>query len=87
MFSLCYDLPPFQMTYRFTVNLPGNQKEVLRISPRQTLAEVRATVCQRKNLNPTHYAFLLPSDPTTPLDDTTTVGDLKSSEINFMSLG
>jgi hypothetical protein len=76
-----------QMTYRFTVNLPHNQKKVLRISPKLTLAEVRQLICKEKNFDPSRYVFLLPSNPNNSLDDSVTVGDLKSSEINFVSIG
>ncbi|XP_052248393.1 uncharacterized protein LOC127856309 isoform X2 [Dreissena polymorpha] len=76
---------PFEMTYRFTVNLPGNQKEVVRISPKETLAEVRAVVCQKKNFDPNNYVFLLPSNPSQPLEDSTCIGDLKTNEIRFES--
>ncbi|XP_060594347.1 protein cordon-bleu-like isoform X6 [Ruditapes philippinarum] len=78
---------PFEMTYRFTVNLPHNQKKVLRISPKLTLAEVRQLICKEKNFDPSRYVFLLPSNPNNSLDDSVTVGDLKSSEINFVSIG
>lgn len=75
------------MTYRFTVNLPHNQKKVLRISPKETLAEVRQIVCKEKGFDPTRYVFKLPSNPTEIVDDLTSVGDLKTSEINFVAVG
>ncbi|XP_052797230.1 LOW QUALITY PROTEIN: protein cordon-bleu-like [Mya arenaria] len=77
---------PFEMTYRFTVNLPGNQKEVIRISPKQSLGEVRSIICAKKNFDPTQYLFILPTDPSSSVDDSTSVGDLKSNEINFESV-
>ncbi|KAL4221930.1 actin filament network formation [Mactra antiquata] len=77
---------PFEMTYRFTVNLPHNQKKVLRISPKLTLGEVRQMLCKEKNFDQSRYVFLLPGNTTDSIDDTTTVGDLKSSEINFVSV-
>ena len=73
------------MTYRFTVNLPHNQKQVLRISPKLTLGDVRLMVCTEKGFDPNRYTFLLPSKPNEALDDLTPVGDLKTSEINFFA--
>ncbi|XP_053373421.1 protein cordon-bleu-like isoform X4 [Mercenaria mercenaria] len=78
---------PFEMTYRFTVNLPHNQKKVLRISPKLTLGEVRQLICKEKNFDPSRYVFLLPGNPNNSLEDSVTVGDLKTSEINFVSIG
>lgn len=75
------------MTYRFTVNLPHNQKKVLRISPKETLGEVRQIVCKEKGFDPARYVFKLPSNPTEIVDDLTSVGDLKTSEINFVAVG
>lgn len=75
------------MTYRFTVNLPQNQKKVLRISPKETLGEVRQIICKEKGFDPSRYVFKLPNNPTDVVEDTTSVGDLKTSEIHFVAIG
>ena len=72
------------MTCRFTVNLPQNQKTVLRISPKLSLGEVRQILCEEKGYDPSRYVFLLPGKQKDVLDDSVTVGDLKSSEISFV---
>ncbi|XP_063421758.1 cordon-bleu protein-like 1 isoform X9 [Mytilus trossulus] len=78
---------PFEMTKRFTVNLPQNQKKVLRISPNTQLEVIRQQICSEKNLDPFRYTFQLPSDPHNNLDMKLTVGDLKSQEINMTGAG
>ncbi|WAQ93616.1 hypothetical protein MAR_006087 [Mya arenaria] len=70
---------------RFMLDV-GNQKEVIRISPKQSLGEVRSIICAKKNFDPTQYLFILPTDPSSSVDDSTSVGDLKSNEINFESV-
>ncbi|XP_056008250.1 nucleolar protein dao-5-like isoform X27 [Ostrea edulis] len=72
-----------QMTKRFTVNLPGGQKKVLRISPQSTLEQVRAQLCQERQLEPSHLVFQLPSNPRQQLSLQTTVAELPSSEVNL----
>ncbi|CAC5406829.1 unnamed protein product [Mytilus coruscus] len=78
---------PFEMTKRFTVNLPQNQKKVLRISPNTQLEVIRQQICSEKHLDPFRYTFQLPSDPYNNLDMQLTVGDLKSQEINMTGAG
>ncbi|XP_071158098.1 epidermal growth factor receptor substrate 15 homolog isoform X29 [Mytilus edulis] len=76
-----------QMTKRFTVNLPQNQKKVLRISSNTQLEVIRQQICSEKHLDPFRYTFQLPSDPYNNLDMKLTVGDLKSQEINMTGAG
>ncbi|XP_071158078.1 ankycorbin-like isoform X15 [Mytilus edulis] len=78
---------PFEMTKRFTVNLPQNQKKVLRISSNTQLEVIRQQICSEKHLDPFRYTFQLPSDPYNNLDMKLTVGDLKSQEINMTGAG
>ncbi|VDI11491.1 protein cordon-bleu [Mytilus galloprovincialis] len=78
---------PFEMTKRFTVNLPQNQKKVLRISSNTQLEVIRKQICSEKHLDPFRYTFQLPSDPYNNLDMKLTVGDLKSQEINMTGAG
>lgn len=78
---------PFEMTKRFTVNLPQNQKKVLRISSNTQLEVIRQQICSEKHLDPFRYTFQLPSDPNNNLDMKLTVGDLKSQEINMTGAG
>lgn len=78
---------PFEMTYRFTVNLPQNQKKVLRISPATPLEDVHRQICSEKNLDPFRYMFQLSSDPYSKLNMQMTVGELKSNEINLIVAG
>ena len=75
------------MTYRFTVNLPQNQKKVLRISPATPLEDVHRQICSEKNLDPFRYTFQLPSDPCSKLSMQMTVGEIKSNEINLTGTG
>ncbi|XP_056008242.1 nucleolar protein dao-5-like isoform X17 [Ostrea edulis] len=77
------NLRQFEMTKRFTVNLPGGQKKVLRISPQSTLEQVRAQLCQERQLEPSHLVFQLPSNPRQQLSLQTTVAELPSSEVNL----
>ncbi|ESP02259.1 hypothetical protein LOTGIDRAFT_172258 [Lottia gigantea] len=74
------------MTHRFTVNLPRNQKMVNRISPAMPLSELFHKVCQEKNLNPANYQFQHTQQPGMRLDlGKMTVGDLKCNEVNFVN--
>ncbi|KAK6172113.1 hypothetical protein SNE40_018064 [Patella caerulea] len=76
---------PFEMTHRFTVNLPRHQKMVSRISPATPLDQLFNKVCQEKNLNPANYMFQHAGNPNMKLDlRSMTVGDLKSNEVNFI---
>ncbi|XP_055959147.1 cordon-bleu protein-like 1 isoform X2 [Patella vulgata] len=76
---------PFEMTHRFTVNLPRNQKMVSRISPATPLDQLFNKVCQEKNLNPANYMFQHAGNPNMKLDlRKMTVGDLKANEVNFI---
>ncbi|KAJ8313921.1 hypothetical protein KUTeg_008482 [Tegillarca granosa] len=73
---------PFEMTYRFTINLPNKQKKVLRISPDTTLTDLHKQICDEKHLNPAEYRFQLSG---ADVNMKKTVGDLKSNEINLIN--
>ena len=85
------DLPPgavvLQITNRFTINLPGGQKAVMRISPQLTLEQVFARVCQDKSLDSRRYTLQHPTNPLTPLNLKATIADSKLSEINLIHTG
>lgn len=74
-----------QMTKRFTVNLPGGQKKVLRISPQLTLEQVRAQLCQERQLDPSRLVFQLPTSPGQQLSLGTTISELPANEVNLVS--
>lgn len=76
---------PFEMTKRFTVNLPGGQKKVLRISPQSTLEQVRAQLCQERQLDPSRLVFQLPTSPGQQLSLGTTISELPTNEVNLVS--
>ncbi|KAL5006320.1 hypothetical protein ScPMuIL_015126 [Solemya velum] len=76
---------PFEVTYRFTVNLPRNQKKVLRISPNTTLEQVYLTVCEERHLDPSHYILEHPATGAPLVNLRATVGDLRINEVNFVS--
>ena len=69
------------------MNLPGKQKKVLRISPKVSLGEVRLIICKEKGFDPSQYVFRLPGSPTETVTDDTLVGDFKTNEIDFISIG
>lgn len=88
MRELCFNLNFFlflQMTKRFTVNLPGGQKKVLRISPQLTLEQVRAQLCQERQLDPSRLVFQLPTSPGQQLSLGTTISELPANEVNLVS--
>lgn len=74
-----------EMTKRFTVNLPGGQKKVLRISPQLTLEQVRAQLCQERQLDPSRLVFQLPTSPGQQLSLGTTISELPANEVNLVS--
>ena len=77
----------FQMTHRFTVNLPRNQKTVVRISPSMTLEQLQVKICQDKNFDPSRYTFQHAANPQISLSAKTTVAELQCPEINFVPIG
>ncbi|KAL3831662.1 hypothetical protein ACJMK2_023386 [Sinanodonta woodiana] len=79
---------PFEMTYRFTINLPHGQKKVVRMSPKTPLSEIHQTICQERHFDPACYTFQLPQHPDQRLGLHLTLRDLdlKSNELDFVSL-
>ncbi|KAK7499370.1 hypothetical protein BaRGS_00009345, partial [Batillaria attramentaria] len=77
----------FEITHRFTINLPGGQKAVMRISPHLTLEQVFAKVCQDKSLDTRRYTLQHPTNPMAPLNLKATIADSKLSEINLIHAG
>ncbi|KAK3591154.1 hypothetical protein CHS0354_040220 [Potamilus streckersoni] len=78
---------PFEMTYRFTINLPHGQKKVVRMSPKTALSEIHQTICQERHFDPACYSFQLPQYPDQPLGLHLTLKDLdlKSNELDFVN--
>ncbi|XP_076437521.1 uncharacterized protein LOC143276742 isoform X3 [Babylonia areolata] len=81
----------FEITQRFSINLPGGQKAVMRVSPQMTLGEVLGKVCRDKSLDTARYTPTLPASastasrpPLTPLPLHLTIADSKLSEINLV---
>ncbi|KAL8624091.1 hypothetical protein ACOMHN_036094 [Nucella lapillus] len=75
----------FEITQRFTINLPGGQKAVMRVSPQMTLGQVLERVCQDKSLDTRRYTLQHPATPhTAPLHLHQTIADSKLAEINLV---
>ena len=73
------------MTKRFTVNLPGGQKKVLRISPQSTLEQVLTQLSQERQVDSSRVLFQLPSNPQQKLSPQTRISELPTSEVNLIS--
>ncbi|KAK3102241.1 hypothetical protein FSP39_009852 [Pinctada imbricata] len=76
---------PFEMTKRFTVNLPHSQKKLFRIPPSTTLESLQHQLCQERHFDPARYMFQLPGNPQKELNLQSTVGELNTNEINYIS--
>ncbi|XP_035234098.1 cordon-bleu protein-like 1 isoform X2 [Stegodyphus dumicola] len=77
---------PFeQQTFRLQVNLPHNQRMVLRVSPRTTLAELKSQICSEKELDQSSHHLVRPAQPDTVLDLNATLEVYGCAEISLMS--
>ncbi|GFU07053.1 cordon-bleu protein-like 1 [Nephila pilipes] len=77
---------PFeQQTFRLQVNLPHNQRMVLRVSPRITLAELKSQICSEKELDHSSHHLVHPAQPDTILDLNATLEVYGCAEISLMS--
>ncbi|XP_054712349.1 cordon-bleu protein-like 1 isoform X3 [Uloborus diversus] len=77
---------PFeQQTFRLQVNLPHNQRMVLRVSPRITLAELKNQICSEKELDHSTHHLVHPAQPDTVLDLNATLEVYGCAEISLMS--
>ncbi|GIY02479.1 hypothetical protein CDAR_369882 [Caerostris darwini] len=76
---------PFEQTFRLQVNLPLNQRMVLRVSPRITLAELKSQICSEKELDHSNHHLVRPSQPDTILDLNATLEVYGCAEISLMS--
>ncbi|PVD31148.1 hypothetical protein C0Q70_10426 [Pomacea canaliculata] len=81
------DLTEGQITQRFTINLPGGQKTVMRINPNLTLEQVLVKVCQEKHLEAPRYTFQHLNNPLTPLNMKSSVTEYRLTEINLIPAG
>jgi hypothetical protein len=69
------------------VNLPRNQKKLLRIPPSLTLEQVFRSICEEKHFEPSRYVFQLPNNPYTGVDMKATIAELRINEINLIAAG
>lgn len=76
--------PPPQRTFRLQINLPLQQKMVLRVSPKQTLQDVLLEVCQEKSLDVTLHTLRNPRQPGRPLDLSHALADQQTNELNLI---
>ncbi|KFM65831.1 hypothetical protein X975_16790, partial [Stegodyphus mimosarum] len=76
---------PFEQTFRLQVNLPHNQRMVLRVSPRTTLAELKSQICSEKELDHSSHHLVRPAQPDTVLDLNATLEVYGCAEISLMS--
>ncbi|KAF8796259.1 Cordon-bleu protein-like 1 like protein [Argiope bruennichi] len=76
---------PFEQTFRLQVNLPLNQRMVLRVSPRITLAELKSQICAEKELDHSSHHLVHPAQPDTILDLNATLEVYGCAEISLMS--
>ncbi|GFQ85848.1 cordon-bleu protein-like 1 [Trichonephila clavata] len=76
---------PFEQTFRLQVNLPHNQRMVLRVSPRITLAELKNQICSEKELDHSNHHLVHPAQPDTILDLNATLEVYGCAEISLMS--
>ncbi|GAV08325.1 hypothetical protein RvY_18037 [Ramazzottius varieornatus] len=75
---------PFERTFRLQINLPLQQKMVLRVSPKQTLHDVLLEICQEKSLNVTLHTLRNPRQPGRPLDLSHPLADEQTNELNLI---
>ncbi|KAG8197449.1 hypothetical protein JTE90_014931 [Oedothorax gibbosus] len=76
---------PFEQTFRLQVNLPHNQRMVLRVSPRTTLSELKGQICREKELERATHHLVHPAQPDTVLDLNATLEVYGCAEISLMS--
>ena len=74
-----------QRTFRLQINLPLQQKMVLRVSPRQTLHDVLLEICQEKSLDVTQHTLRNPRDRERTLDLSHALADEQTNELTLMS--
>ena len=75
------------MTKRMTVNLPRNQKAVLRVNPNITLAELYKMICMEKSLDPYKYELRHPTHPDEPLNMASPLQNYGITEITVVTIG
>lgn len=74
-----------QQTFRLQVNLPQNQRMVLRVSPRITLDELKKQICSERELDFSSHHLVHPAQPDTILDLNATLDVYGCAEISLMS--
>lgn len=82
-YNTCYYFQ--QQTFRLQVNLPLNQRMVLRVSPRITLNELKHQICSEKELDFSSHHLVHPAQPDTILDLNATLEVYGWTEISLMS--
>lgn len=78
--------PPFEITNRLAVNLPKNQKMVLRIKPQSTLAEIFKMICSERNLDPYKHELRHPTQPNMALNMANSLASYRINEITVVSV-
>ncbi|XP_005109505.2 flocculation protein FLO11 [Aplysia californica] len=77
---------PFEMTHRFTMNLPRGQKAVVRVSPLTVLGELVTSVCQDKGLDLRRHVLQIPGQPGVPVDLRATIQQVGVHEMNLITV-
>ncbi|GFO40833.1 protein cordon-bleu, partial [Plakobranchus ocellatus] len=78
---------PFEITHRFTMNLPRGQKTVVRVSPLITLGQLMTTVCEDKSLDLRRHVLQIPGQPGIKVDLGSTIQELGLNELNLVAVG
>ncbi|RUS87027.1 hypothetical protein EGW08_005180 [Elysia chlorotica] len=78
---------PFEMTHRFTMNLPRGQKTVVRVSPLITLGQLMTSVCEDKSLDLRRHVLQIPGQPGVKVDLAATIQELGRHELNLVAVG
>ncbi|CAH1789118.1 unnamed protein product [Owenia fusiformis] len=77
---------PFEVTNRLVVNLPRNQKMIMRISHASTLAEIFRRICEEKNLDPYKYELQHPKNRDEPLNMARPLAEYNINEITVVNI-
>lgn len=83
---MTFDLSPSpSQTMLVNLDLPREEKTVLRVSPSLTLAQLLLHVCERRNLDPRRHWFDLPATPESLADKT--LQQLKLNTLRVVETG
>ncbi|XP_015785792.1 uncharacterized protein LOC107363134 isoform X2 [Tetranychus urticae] len=76
---------PFKPTFRLQVNLPRNQLMVLRVSPESSIGQIKAKICEEKELDPTKYQLTAKDKELLLLDPIKCLADYGIHEVSLIS--